>query len=119
MNKMHCLDRARKFISTYEDMAELIRLGAYRRGSNPEVDEAIYYYPRIEEFMRQTKDDHSDLATSYSLLADVLAPPEDPVAALEADLQAETAGAQPVAGTLDQAEVVPVPQMLAGPQVAE
>ena len=113
------LDRARKFISTYEDMAELIRLGAYRRGSNPEVDEAIYYYPRIEEFMRQTKDDHSDLATSYSLLADVLAPPEDPVAALEADLQAETAGAQPVAGTLDQAEVVPVPQMLAGPQVAE
>lgn len=66
--------RARKMISTYEDMAELIRLGAYRRGSNPEVDEAMYYYPRIEEFMRQNKGDHTDLDGCYALLAEVLKP---------------------------------------------
>lgn len=67
--------RARKIISSYEDMAELIRLGAYRKGSNPEVDEAIYYYPRIEEFLRQGKDDHTDLDTCYKLLAEALQPP--------------------------------------------
>jgi flagellum-specific ATP synthase len=66
--------RARKIISSYEDMAELIRLGAYRKGSNPEVDEAIYYYPRIEEFLRQGKEDHTDLDTCYKLLAEVLKP---------------------------------------------
>lgn len=71
------LEKARKYISSYEDMAELIRLGAYRRGSNPEVDEAMFYYPRIEEFMRQTKDDHSDLETCYRLLAEALEPPQE------------------------------------------
>ncbi|MDX2222903.1 MAG: flagellar protein export ATPase FliI, partial [Rhodospirillaceae bacterium] len=67
--------KARKFIATYEDMAELIRLGAYRRGSNAEVDEAMIYYPRIEEFLRQGKSDHTDLAGCYRMLAEVLAPP--------------------------------------------
>ncbi|MEQ8509634.1 MAG: flagellar protein export ATPase FliI [Rhodospirillaceae bacterium] len=71
------LKRARKYISAYEDMAELIRLGAYRRGSNPEVDEAMFYYPRIEDFMRQTKDDHSDLETCYRLLEEALTPPDE------------------------------------------
>lgn len=66
--------KARKIIATYEDMAELIRLGAYRKGSNPEVDEAIYYYGRIEEFMRQNKGDYTDLDSCYRLLAEVLKP---------------------------------------------
>jgi flagellum-specific ATP synthase len=72
--------RARKLISSYEDMAELIRLGAYRKGSNPEVDEAIFYYPRIEEFLRQGKDDHTDLETCYRLLAEAIKPNSAPVA---------------------------------------
>ena len=33
--------RARQHLSVYEDMAELIRLGAYRKGTDPAVDEAI------------------------------------------------------------------------------
>ncbi|TAL01001.1 MAG: flagellar protein export ATPase FliI [Rhodospirillaceae bacterium] len=69
------INRARKIISTYEDMAELIRLGAYRRGSNAEVDEAIYYFPRIEALLRQQKVDRTDLDTCYKLLAEALQPP--------------------------------------------
>jgi flagellum-specific ATP synthase len=69
------INRARRIISTYEDMAELIRLGAYRRGSNPEVDEAIYYFPRIEAILRQQKADRTDLATCYKLLAEALTAP--------------------------------------------
>jgi flagellum-specific ATP synthase len=71
------VSRARKIISSYEDMAELIRLGAYRKGTNPEVDEAIYYYPRIEAFLRQRKDDHTDLDTCYKLLTEALLPPTE------------------------------------------
>jgi len=70
--------RARKMISAYEDMAELIRLGAYRKGTNPDVDEAIYYYPRIEEFLRQGKADHTDLENCYKLLAEALKPQAAP-----------------------------------------
>ncbi len=67
---------ARRLLSTYEDMAELIRLGAYRRGSNPEVDTAIYYQPALEEFLGQAKTDGTDLETCYALLAQLLTPPQ-------------------------------------------
>ncbi len=63
---------ARRLLSTYEDMAEMIRLGAYRRGTDPDVDRAIQFYPAIENFLRQRKDEHSDLATGYGELASVL-----------------------------------------------
>ncbi len=64
--------RARKLLSNYENMAELIRLGAYRRGTDPDVDEAIHYYPQLEGFLNQRKDDVTELETCYRLLADIL-----------------------------------------------
>lgn len=66
------VSRARQLMATYEDMAELIRLGAYRRGSDPKVDEAIQYYPGIEAFLTQQLGDSTDLPTCYQMLADVL-----------------------------------------------
>jgi flagellum-specific ATP synthase len=67
--------RARKLLSTYEDMAELIRLGAYRRGTDPAVDEAIHYYPQIEEFLTQKKTDATNLRDCYAGLAQILGMP--------------------------------------------
>ncbi len=66
------VNRARQLLSTYEDMAELIRLGAYRGGSDPQVDEAIHYYPGIEEFLRQGEAEHTDLETCYMMLGEIL-----------------------------------------------
>src|SRR3954470_16012674 len=64
--------RARLLMSAYEDMAEMIRLGAYRSGSDPRTDEAIQYYPAIEQFMTQLKTDSSTLETGYARLAEIL-----------------------------------------------
>jgi flagellum-specific ATP synthase len=64
--------RGREVMSTYEDMAELIRLGAYRRGSDPKVDEAIELYPRIENFLTQTPREHTSLEKGYDMLSEVL-----------------------------------------------
>lgn len=66
------LRRACKVISAYEDMAELIRLGAYRKGSDPEVDEAIALYPQLEEFLTQNKDDSDNIEDSFKRLAGIL-----------------------------------------------
>lgn len=63
---------ARRLMATYDDMAELIRLGAYRKGSNPEVDEAIFYQPLLEEFLSQGKTEHTSLEEGYQLLARIL-----------------------------------------------
>ena len=67
--------KARKYISSYEDMAELIRLGAYKKGSNQEVDEAIFYYPMIEEFLSQGKHEKFSLSECYEALANILNTP--------------------------------------------
>ena len=66
--------RARQLMAVYNDMSELIRLGAYRRGTDPMVDEAIYYNPALENFLSQPKNEATDLATSYAMLAEALAP---------------------------------------------
>lgn len=72
------ISKARKYISTYEDMAELIRLGAYKKGSNREVDEAIFYYPLIENFLSQEKQEKFTLAECYELLGNIINTPYAP-----------------------------------------
>lgn len=64
--------RGREIMSTYEDMQELIRLGAYRRGSDPKVDEAIMIYPKIEAFLAQKPLEKTSLVDGYKQLAQVL-----------------------------------------------
>ncbi len=67
-----CVRRARELITTYEDMAELIRLGAYRRGSDAKVDESIKYYPEIEAFLTQHKNDRTSIDDGFAKLAELL-----------------------------------------------
>jgi flagellum-specific ATP synthase len=66
------VDKARRLMAIYENMAELIRLGAYRAGSDPEVDEAIRYHDALEAFLRQGKTEQADLAGGYRQLAEIL-----------------------------------------------
>jgi flagellum-specific ATP synthase len=66
------VSRARRYLAAYENMAEMIRLGAYRKGSNAEVDEAVTFYTPLEEFLRQGKNDQTDLAGTYARLAEIL-----------------------------------------------
>jgi flagellum-specific ATP synthase len=64
--------RGREIMSTYEDMEELIRLGAYRRGSDAKVDEAIRIYPQLDRFLAQQPREKTSLEEGYAQLAQVL-----------------------------------------------
>ena len=66
------IQRARQVMATYNDMEELIRLGAYRAGSSAEVDEAIRLHEPLEGFLRQRKDESASLADGYRQLAQIL-----------------------------------------------
>lgn len=66
------ISKARRLMSIYEDMAEMIRLGAYRAGTNSEVDEAIKYNPALENFLKQRFDEFASLESSFQQLYDVL-----------------------------------------------
>ncbi|HKA73315.1 MAG TPA: flagellar protein export ATPase FliI [Xanthobacteraceae bacterium] len=67
------LTRARQVMATYADMEELIRLGAYRPGSSPEVDEAIALHGPLEEFLGQGKGETATLTEGYQRLEQILA----------------------------------------------
>jgi len=70
------LTRARQVMAIYADMEELIRLGAYRTGTSPEVDEAIRLHAPLEEFLAQSKEEATSLAEGYRRLAQILAATE-------------------------------------------
>ncbi len=64
---------AKRHMSTYTDMEEMIRLGAYKQGSNPDVDAAIAYHPYMEEYLTQLKEDQTNLEDGYQRLHEILA----------------------------------------------
>lgn len=66
------LQKARELLSVHSDMEELIRLGAYRKGSDPKVDRAIAKNPELEAFLSQQRDEKTTLAEGYELLASIV-----------------------------------------------
>ena len=50
---MKMANRFRRLWSLYQQNVDLIQVGAYEAGSNPEVDEAILLRPAMETFLRQ------------------------------------------------------------------
>lgn len=54
--------RFKKLYSTYQKNQDLISVGAYQHGSDPEIDEAIDFHSSFMQFLQQ----HSDEAVSYS-----------------------------------------------------
>jgi flagellum-specific ATP synthase len=66
------ITKAKQMMSTYADMEELIRLGAYRAGSSPEVDEAIRLHEPLESFLRQAKEEVTGLGEGYRGLQQIL-----------------------------------------------
>ncbi len=66
--------RARAILALYADMADMVRLGAYRAGSDPAVDEAVILAPRIEAMLRQERDERTKLEDSFAALRAALEP---------------------------------------------
>jgi len=64
---------ARQVLSAYANMEELIRIGAYRAGSDPLVDRAIALNPALQDFLGQDKDEVSTLPDAFARLEAILA----------------------------------------------
>jgi flagellum-specific ATP synthase len=63
--------RMRELMAVYRDAEDLINIGAYRQGSNPQIDEAVRLQPLITDFLRQEVDDATDMRTCERLMAQV------------------------------------------------
>ncbi len=63
---------ARQALSAYSNMEELIRIGAYRAGSDPQIDRAIMLNPDLEAFLSQDKDETATLDDCFNRLDGIL-----------------------------------------------
>ena len=64
--------RARAILALQAEMADLVRLGAYRAGTDPAVDEALRLAPGIEAFLAQRKDERGTVDSAFAALAQAL-----------------------------------------------
>jgi len=60
--------RARRILSLHGEMADMVRLGAYRVGTDAAVDEALRLTPRLDDFLRQVKGDCCGFEESFKRL---------------------------------------------------
>jgi type III secretion protein N (ATPase) len=60
--------RLRALVATYEAKRDLVTLGAYAKGTDKELDDAIARMPRIEAFLRQDAGDRSPFAATIAAL---------------------------------------------------
>ena len=64
-------ERVRNLLSTYLNSEDLINIGAYKRGSSMEIDEAIQYHPEIISFLKQETDENISRAESIHSLIEL------------------------------------------------
>lgn len=61
----------RNVLATYRSAEDLINIGAYRKGNNPEWDKAIELYPKVTAFLKQTVAEKTDWKGSLKKLEEL------------------------------------------------
>lgn len=67
-----CASKIRKIMSLYQENADLISIGAYKSGTNPELDDAIQRMEKINEFLQQPVDEKVDFEQTVSIMSEIL-----------------------------------------------
>jgi flagellum-specific ATP synthase len=65
-------NRMRELLAVYTEAEDLINIGAYQRGNNPKIDEALDYIDAINHFLSQQVKEYCTLEQTVSLMEEVL-----------------------------------------------
>lgn len=65
--------KLRELMATYHDAEDLINIGAYKTGANPKIDRAIRSIDAINDFLKQSTDDHSNMKKCLNQLQQIVA----------------------------------------------
>lgn len=66
-------NRLRRLLAAHRSVRELVEIGAYVTGADPDADAALELLPRINEFLRQDMDDTTDAADTWTALRELVA----------------------------------------------
>ncbi len=66
------MKEAKLLLGKYEDMSELIKIGAYKKGTDPETDASITFYDGASKFLSQRKNEHLTAMEAFAALYEML-----------------------------------------------
>ena len=58
----------RLLMASYARSEDLIRIGAYQKNTDPELDKAVQSLPALNQFLQQKPDAHCELAKTVQLM---------------------------------------------------
>ncbi|MCM3759448.1 flagellar protein export ATPase FliI [Alkalihalobacillus oceani] len=61
-------ERLRHYLAVHDDNEDLINIGAYKRGSSADIDQAIAIYPKIISFLKQSTEESSSVEEAVERL---------------------------------------------------
>lgn len=64
--------KLKEIVSTYRESEDLINIGAYVRGANPLIEEALVKMPLINNFLRQNIDEYSSYENTLEKLIEII-----------------------------------------------
>jgi flagellum-specific ATP synthase len=78
----------KRYIADYAESEDLINAGAYKTGSNPDIDAAIQKHKEIENFLTQGTDEKTTLAETLAALGKIaeVEIPEDEMLTADAEI---------------------------------
>ncbi len=62
----------RRLLAAHRDVRELVEIGAYAAGSDPDADRALALMPRIQAFLRQPVDEPTSVTETWRMLHELL-----------------------------------------------
>jgi len=68
----HYAQKLRSLISTYRKSEDMINIGAYSRGSNPQIDEALAKHQAIEALLVQDLNNMTELPETEQLMKEIV-----------------------------------------------
>ncbi|HVT14423.1 MAG TPA: FliI/YscN family ATPase [Fimbriimonadaceae bacterium] len=70
-SQVECARQVREWLAAYDDVADLVSIGAYKAGTKPVADKAIAKWDRINGFLRQGKADGTPFEESLNRLQEL------------------------------------------------
>jgi flagellar biosynthesis/type III secretory pathway ATPase len=75
-DRLQIVAAARHVLSVQRQYRELVEIGAYKPGSNPQLDRALELYPKLMEFLRQPIAEKTPLSKTFETLYSILTQPK-------------------------------------------
>jgi len=62
----------RRLLAIYADNEDIINIGAYRKGSSPDIDHAIEMKPLIDQYLQQAVEDGAKLEETIERITQLM-----------------------------------------------